>query len=173
MRLLFFAIAISIFLIGCSVGNDDTYNGQSLHIGVIGESPNVNFNNITFHHTIPDLLYKEEYDAYFITEAYFEELSTDEWTSVFDKLHTPVFFINLDVQAFIYRIDGMDYDKTSPKATEHTKGFVRVGDEFRGWAYGDPSGTTKQSDTPKWIYNAIFRDIEEFLQENESMNNNW
>lgn len=175
MRFLFLVVTISILLMGCTseggsgiVENVDSYKGQPLNIGVIGEKPKESFDKITFHNTNPDSLNNEEYDTYFITEEYFEELSTDEWTSVFEKIHTPVFFINLDVQAFIYRVNGMNYDETSPKATENTQGFVRVGDEIKGWAYGDPSGTTSPNETPKWIYNAIFRDIEEFLHEKES-----
>ncbi|RSL30375.1 hypothetical protein D7Z54_26410 [Salibacterium salarium] len=171
MRILFLIIAV-LLISGCSSDekvdiNDETnatYDGTALTIGVIGEKLSKNVDNITFDSVEPSALKEEEdYDAYFITEPYFEELSRDSWVSVFSNSPIPVFFINLDVQAFIYRVEGMGYDDTSPKATEHTKGFVRTGDTIKSWGYGDPSKATKVDTTPEWIFNEMYRDIENYV----------
>lgn len=172
MRVLIIVITALILVSGCST-NENTneviisdgrkveYNGRPLSIGVIGEKPSKAFDNITFHSAEPVSLEKEEYDAYFITEHYFEELSQGHWKPVFKNINTPVFFINNNVESFIYRVDGMYY-QNSPQATMHTNGFVRNGDEYQIWGYGTPSGNTDVNDTPEWIFNSIFIDIEKY-----------
>ncbi|MBU8907473.1 hypothetical protein [Desertibacillus haloalkaliphilus] len=178
MKILFIMMATLFFISGCSI-NENTnesderkapYDGQLLNIGVIGEKPSKSFGNITFHSAEPDSLKQEEYDAYFITEQYFEDLSHEGWKSVFMSINTPVFFLNIDVQPFIYRTEGMKYEETSPKATEHTSGFVITEDMIKMWGYGNPMDLTDVNRTPEWIFNSIFRDIEEHLKHENSIN---
>ncbi|SDN63309.1 hypothetical protein SAMN04488053_102288 [Alkalicoccus daliensis] len=172
------------FVSGCA-SNEDTveseeliikdewkaaYDGQPLNIGVIGEKPSKTFDNITFHTAEPESLKQEEFDTYFITEEYFADLSEEDWKPVFLNINTPVFFMNIDVQAFIYRVEEMHYEEASPKATEHSQGFVRIEDNIRSWGYGDPMESTDVNETPDWIFNSIFRDVEEHLQQGNSNN---
>ncbi len=170
MKIFFIMFTALIFISGCSTENsneviiDDEwkaeYDGVPLNIGVIGEKPKRTFNNITIHSAEPDSLKQpEEYDAYFITDQYFGELSQADWKSVLMNIKTPVFFINLDVQAFIYRVEEMNYGDMAPPATEHSNGFVRTGDTFNMWGYAESTDVNETSD---WIFNSIFRDIEEY-----------
>lgn len=184
MKILFLTMTALLLISGCSA-NENTveseeliikdewkaeYDGQPLSIGVIGEKPNKTYDNITFHTAEPDSLKQEEFDSYFITDDYFTELSKEDWEPVFMNINTPVFFMNLEVQAFIYRMEEMNYEETSPKATEHTNGFVRTEDHIRSWGYGNPTESTDVNETPDWIFHSIFRDIEEHLQEGNSIN---
>lgn len=114
---------------------------------------------------------QNKYDAFFITKAYFEELATDSWVAVFEEITTPTFFIGSDYQAFIFRMQGMDYVTNSPEATEHVQGFVNNTVEasafIKKWGYGEPRKTKHSAETSKWIFYEVFRDIE-----NYAINNN-
>ena len=175
MRILFILIMALFFINGCStniiISNESDerkkkYDGQLLNIGVLGEKPNHNFDNIAFHMTTSDSLKQweqEKYDAYFVTEPYFKELSRNEWKSVFKNIRIPVFFINLNTEAFIYRAEDMHYNEYSPKALSHTQGFVRTNNGYKHWEYGRPMESTNVNDTPEWVFHSIFKDIEEYL----------
>lgn len=141
-----------------------TYSGKPLRIGIIGEKPIYAFDQISFHEVEPDSLKQNsaDYDAFFITDRYFEALSTDEWTETFTNIRTPVFFIGLDVQAFIYHTDNSDYGSGTHKANSHTQGFVGEGTGGTTWGYGDPTGSTDPEETPEKLFSLIFHDIEAY-----------
>ncbi len=157
-------------LVGCSVdfhigSYDDEvyYDGSDLNIGVIGEIPDEDFDNVMFYSTDPESLKVEEFDAYFITAPYFDELSQSEWTPVFSSIHVPVFFMNVDSIDLVFQHEDLSYEQAEAyPATEHTTGFVHKDDGMLGWGYGEPSNSTNINDTPDWIYHSIFNDIEEF-----------
>jgi len=163
-----------VFASGCLVANQSTepeYDKRFLNIGVIGDVPNKSFTNVSFEKVEPTALKdtSAKYVAFFITDYYFDELSKEEWKPIFSKIPTPVFFINLDVEAFIYRVDGMTYEN-APEAKMHTKGFVSNADgSIQGWGYGNPSTSTNVNDTPESIFHLIFRDIEQFWKTKENL----
>lgn len=175
MRKIFLLLVVAIILSGCSVSKQPTqiYEGKALKIGVIGETPKEEFKHVTFYAATPDDLKQQQnkYDAFFITKAYFEELATDSWVAVFEEITTPTFFIGSDYQAFIFRMQGMDYVNNSPEATEHVQGFVNntvdASAFIKKWGYGEPRKTKHSAETPKWIFYEVFRDIE-----NYAINNN-
>ncbi len=140
------------------------YTGKPLRIAIIGEMPKVTSDRVTFKQVETAALQNnpQEYDAFFVTEEYFEELSSDLWTNTFENIPVPIFFIGLDVQAFVYYKEDMDYNADRYEATSHTQGFVREKTSRKSWGYGDPLKSTDPADTPKEIFALIFKGIEEF-----------
>lgn len=144
------------------------YNGKKLNIGVIG-SLNREFKNVTLHKEIPVSLRDKRtpYDAFFITEEFFNELSKDKWSPVFAASNTPVFFIASEYDPFLFKMDGMDYSAFSPSATEAVSGFALDPDAddqaMQGWGYGKP-GQSKEK-LPDWIFYSMFRDIESYAKQ--------
>lgn len=140
------------------------YSGKPLRIAVVGEIPEVVFDHVTLNQVEAEALKDNphEYDAFFITDEHFEELAADEWTDTFESMPVPVFFIGLDVQAFIFHENDMDYNTHRYEANSHTQGFVGEKAGGKSWGYGDPIESTDPDDTPKEIFALIFEDIEEF-----------
>ncbi|UFT98337.1 hypothetical protein KO561_14150 [Radiobacillus kanasensis] len=150
--------------------SEEIYSGPALRIGVIGEKPKKNFPNVTFTSVESNSLKDPSYDAYFITNQYFEELSTDDWVPVFSTIQTPVFFVNLNAKSFIYKVEGMTYDPTNPQpeSNSHTEGFVHTGDQSKRFGYGDPTSSTNVEDTPDLIFYKIFKDIGQYVKDTKA-----
>lgn len=164
-----------LILVSCSNDKNEVdiqvdhekYNGENLNIGVIGENIEKEFNKVEFKKTTVDSLKKnEEFDAFFITNELFEELSENRWTEVLGKIKTPIFFLNSNKESFIFRTMDMTYNGNSPQNTSNTGGFVFSDmdgmQRFYTWGYGDPSESTDPNDVDDWIYHEIFKDIEDY-----------
>jgi len=95
-------IFLSIVIIaGCSIAFTSEGEGESLEIeekldiGVVGDIPDYKNEKVDFTSVNPESLKEEEYNAYFVSDAYFEELASGDWYEVFTSISVPVFFINL------------------------------------------------------------------------------
>lgn len=149
---------------------NSAYDGADLEIAIIGELPSSKFQNITFDAVNPESLVNnpKHYDAYFVTERYFEELATDEWTRTFKNMQVPVFFLGLDVQAFIFFEDNMDYNDQASPATSQVQGFVQVTDNgeetMKTWDIGDSASSTELADIADKTYIILFNEIEKFYK---------
>lgn len=151
--------------IGETAGEQNgVYSGDPLRIAVVGEIPEVASKQVTFKKVEATALKNspQEYDAFFVTDVHFEELASDVWTDTFKRIPVPVFFIGLDVQAFIFTERDMDYKSQSYEANSHTQGFVGEAAGGMSWEYGDPIESTDPADAPKEIFKLIFEDVEEF-----------
>jgi len=177
----FTVLFIFLLLVACNddknVNQDQRNNTESEHsiseldIGVIGKTPENTFEKVTFSQVDPESLKKAEYDAYFVTDKYFQELSQDKWVSVFSDLYKPVFFLNSNIEPFIFRVEHMQYDDGYPKATMNTGGFVKLKDQdgYKKWGYGDPDESTDVDHVSEWIFKEMFQDITDYLNDNQSL----
>lgn len=145
----------------------DRYEGRELTIGAIGELPDFSFDHVVFREAKPADLRENsgEYNAFFITEEYFKELSTDEWTAVFQSISTPVFFLNNNYNAVVFQSDGIDYREGAWESTKNTEGFV--GEAFgetdiMSWGYGSPTPSEAPADVPAHYFHLMFKDIEKY-----------
>ncbi|RXJ04266.1 hypothetical protein DS745_02460 [Anaerobacillus alkaliphilus] len=169
-RLIIVSIVLSLLLSGCYFNVEETdtkpsvYSGRTLDIGIIGELPNQSFDRVTFHKIKPASLELEEFDAYFITRDYFSEVSQEKWAPVFSSIGVPVFFIDSDIQDFVYRKENYSYaDLERFPSFEHTTGFLVKEDNILKTGYGTRTeADTFETETPAWIYDLIFKHIEEY-----------
>ncbi|MBK3495153.1 hypothetical protein JFL43_09855 [Viridibacillus sp. YIM B01967] len=144
------------------------YDGRKLNIAIIGENLERTYNQVTFTNVEADELNnaKTAYDAFYITDQYFNELSQKKWKKTFRNIKTPVFFLNMDEHTFIYYTGELTYDKHSFPSNSNSEGFVNV--KVKGeknvhyWGYGDPSDSTNPNEVPQDIMNFMLRDIEKF-----------
>ncbi|GEL07115.1 hypothetical protein [Salisediminibacterium halotolerans] len=172
MKQLFISsMLIFIFVAGCSNDNNESnasYDGEHLDIGLFGDTPgDVSNEKVTFHST-DDLenLFQQDYEAFFVTDQYFEEFSTEEWAPFIEELDVPVFFLNLDEPTFIFTEENYEYGDHDFESSTHAEGIV-VGDDGEtalSWGYGDGArlDTTNPRDIPNWVFDSIYKDIEEY-----------
>ncbi|WP_222599461.1 hypothetical protein [Aquibacillus kalidii] len=86
----------SISLNSSSNTEFNLYNGKSLKIAVIGESPKVREEQVEFNEISFDELSKEQvdsYDAVFIMKEKFPEASESQYATIYLKSTIPYFFI--------------------------------------------------------------------------------
>ncbi|TDQ33792.1 hypothetical protein [Aureibacillus halotolerans] len=130
---MFFAILFILSSTGCSYNvnvevNKPEYDGGRLHIGVIGEAPNYNFERITFQKVTLDQLgatNQGAYDGYMITEEFFVEASLQKYKQAFKNLTVPVFFINLHKLYWLYLDEDAHYDDYPiVDSVGYTQGFI-------------------------------------------------
>ncbi|WP_018922689.1 hypothetical protein [Salsuginibacillus kocurii] len=160
---------ITLIASGCNQTTDESsfteYDGNTLSIAVIGDSPANDFEQVSFQEEEPNVLTEEHaYDAFMVTEAYFEELSQSEWTSVFASMETPIFFAGIETQEFVFTEDSITYEESPFTTAEHISGFVSAPDdeeEFKTWGYSSTESEGEDG-PPEWSYHAMFKDIEAF-----------
>lgn len=148
----------------------NAYEGEPLKIAVLGELPKSKFDNITFESAELEYLVKNTkgYDAYFVTDQYFEELATDQWTTVFKNIQVPVFFLGLDAKAFIFYENNMDYNDEAHSATSQVQGFVQVTEDgeavMKTWEIGDSTSSTYIENITEETYITLFNEIDKFYK---------
>ncbi|QKS69905.1 hypothetical protein FLK61_24295 [Paenalkalicoccus suaedae] len=189
MRRIVGVICVSVLLAGCSISvntreatrfivsstgedgsvrsfSDFTYEErieilEPLTIGVVGEIPEYDNTIIDFVQVDPDALRDQQYDGYFVTDDYFEELASAEWQPVITSLTVPTFFINSNspIQAFT---DASVAYSTNFEPTGHSIGLVFGEKEELEWSIGEPAASSDVNDTPPIVLDLILERIVEY-----------
>ncbi|SES26740.1 hypothetical protein [Salisediminibacterium halotolerans] len=155
---------LALFLLcGCT---NSSYDGENLHIGVIGSLPDIHNPNVQFSITDASALEDENkddrYDAFFITCEHFQHLSSPSWANVYDQIETPVFFINANQPLTVFHEEEFLYNNEDFPVNAHTTGFVNTDSEQQiTWAFGEPVSSENVDDTPPDIFDDIFAAISE------------
>lgn len=148
---------LTLFLLcGCM---DSSYDGDDLHIGVIGSLPDIHNQNVQFSLTDESALKDEDhnFDALFITCEHFQHLSAPSWASVYDEIETPVFFINANQPLTVFQEEEFLYNNENFSVDSHTTGFVNTDEEKQiTWNFGEPVSSENVDDTPAEVFDDIF-----------------
>lgn len=161
-------ILLSVYITGCSDSNHDTYEGETLRIIVIGETPTVSEDNIIFLSAeFSDL--EENYtsfnvdgDALFIMPENLVEASNQKYIEQYNALRIPTFFIGTTKAHIPFVFEDADYTNTqdvSPKS--YAAGYLYDSDNQLGetWEFSNESEEDITEDEIKSIYSDIFRTI--------------
>ncbi|WP_280771690.1 hypothetical protein [Salipaludibacillus daqingensis] len=160
-----------VIMAGCSISftSEDKREGinleieEGLSIGVVGDIPDYENDKVDFTSVNPESLKEEEYDAYFVTDAYFEELASGEWYDVFTSISVPVFFINTNKELIIFLHEDFNYG-TGFEATSHSTGLANDNEKRHRWGFGAPDQSTDVNDTPDIIFELILKTIVEYYE---------
>lgn len=139
------------------------YEGRSLVIGVIGETPqvreegHVDFKEVTFEQ-LEDLDLYAELDAIFITKEHLVEASEPKYTEVYNKAEVPFFYIESSKSHVPFTIQELSYDEVPDLSMDmYATGYYGKDDQY--WGYGLYNDIMNETNI-KAVYSHIFTTIE-------------
>jgi hypothetical protein len=171
IRRYFLLVTISILTIlsiftACSKPQSvktNTYNGKDLRIGIIGETPKVMEEKVTFGKIqFSDLekdTFDSQYDAIFITKNNLSEASQGKYAASYKKSKIPFFFIQTEKSYVPFTEKDLTYDN-APKFTDqsYATGIMYNGNKLNFWGYGLYNDIENQANI-KDVYSRIFETI--------------
>ncbi|SFL38461.1 hypothetical protein SAMN04487943_101282 [Gracilibacillus orientalis] len=171
-KVYFFSIILFALLIGCEEKGPvepetNIYQGEHLTIGVLGETPPIREENVTFHNISLDHLINNStpelnhIDGIFIIKKYFEEVSQEEYVAFFSETEIPIVFIESE-KSFVPFIDkDLKYsDAPTFEDQMYAVGIKNIGNmKYDTWGIG-LYNDTKNASNIKRAYSNIFRKIE-------------
>ncbi|WP_335870872.1 hypothetical protein [Bacillus sp. 2205SS5-2] len=168
--LCFILLILTVALTACTSSPDfEAYEGNSLRIAVIGESPKVKVEQVRFTEISFDEMKSEElksYDAVFIREDNLSEASESQYADVYLNSTIPFFFIGTDNYVPFTEKD-LVYDKTSnwTAGISYAVGLLASQEDgtLKKWEYG-LYNDEKTDEHIKEMYSRIFKTIDELNQ---------
>ncbi|MEO4054759.1 hypothetical protein [Solibacillus sp. CAU 1738] len=143
----------------------ELYKGNPLSIAVIGESPEVNEEQVKFTKVLFDEMTNENlkfYDAVFISEDNLFEAAESKYANIYLNSSIPLFFMG--TESFIpFTVENMEYgnDWNWRPGSSYAVGIVisPVDDSMSSWGFG-LYNDEKTDENIKNIYSRIFEIIE-------------
>lgn len=166
-KILFFTFLISIlFVAGCSKEDEsietETYKGQLLHIGIIGEVPEIKEDNVTFTNIEFSNLQNEanllNYDAIFITKEKLEEADQSIYTKVYNTSHIPFLFIEPPKSYVPLIYEDIDFEEF-PDDESGMYAYLYDSDSEHIWGFGLYNDIVNEQNIQS-TYSDIFKRIE-------------
>ncbi|MBZ9637469.1 transcription elongation factor GreAB [Clostridium sp. FP1] len=139
------------------------YNDKALRIGIIGETPKLMEEKVTFDKIqFSDLeknTFDSQYDAIFITKNNLSEASQEKYAAIYKKSKIPFFFIQTEKSFVPFTEKDLTYDN-APKFTDHSyaTGIMYNGDKLNFWGYGLYNDIENQANI-KDVYFRMFETI--------------
>jgi hypothetical protein len=168
-------LSLPFFLIACNNVNDlddtsnsDSYNGSDLNIGVVGELPelevdNVHFTRIYFNELENDVdAISEKFDSIFIMEDSLSEASQSQYAKVYSSLTIPTFFIKSKKSFIPFIVEDLVYEEVEfVKDLTYATGYLKISEnEQKSWGFGLYNDVENEKNI-KDVYNRIFKTINE------------
>ena len=152
-------------MVGCNTVNSAQYSGRHLNIAVVGETPTIRENTVTFDKVSFSDIEKEnlsnEYDAVFISKENLSEASKAKYSSIYKKSTIPFFFIggNKDHVPFIY--EELSYEEVPDLQSQmYAVGILFNNEDCNYMGYGLYNDTENEKNI-KDVYSQIFKSIDE------------
>ncbi|UQW97648.1 hypothetical protein M2M59_01180 [Rummeliibacillus sp. G93] len=173
-KILFYSLMV-VLLGGCNIENSktDMFSGKELHIGVIGDIPEVFEKNIEFE-TISLKALKnrtnslsKKFDAIFIMPKFLSDAANDQYVESYKRLTIPTFFIQSTKAHVPFVNKDVTYD-SAPTSTiggpnDYATGYLFTGSpkEYSDetWRYAMTEGANKEMEI-KNVYSRIFKTID-------------
>jgi hypothetical protein len=159
-------LTILIIFTACSKPQSiktNTHNDKALRIGIIGETPKVVEEKVTFGKIKFSDLEKDtvdsQYDAIFITKYNLSEASQGKYADIYKKSKIPFFFIQTEKSYVPFTEKDLTYDN-APKFTDqsYATGIMYNGNKLNFWGYGLYNDIENQANI-KDVYSRIFETI--------------
>ncbi|KZS43067.1 hypothetical protein AWU65_00095 [Paenibacillus glucanolyticus] len=137
------------------------FEGRSLVIGLIGETPNIREENIDFEEVTFKQLEEglsSDLDAIFITKEFLVEASNPQYAKVYHHSDIPFFYIESKKSHVPFTIEELSYaDVPDLSAYAYATGYY--GEESHYWEYGLYNDVRNESNIQD-VYSRIFTTIE-------------
>jgi len=163
-RLFLLLTVVLLIMGGCvraeAIPNFEMYEGSSLHIAIIGETPVVREKNIEITSiTFDDLKNLEEYDAVFITKENLEEADQPEYASIYTSSSRPFLFIETTKSYISFVDEEISLDEFSD-VESGIYAYLYDQSSEKYWGYGLYNDIVNEK-TIQEAYSRIFKTVEE------------
>lgn len=164
INLLILMMLVLFITFGCSKQNEsietEPYTGKALHIGIIGEEPNVKEKNIQFTGVnFIDLQNIEKYDAIFITKENLKEAAKAQYATVYNNSPIPFLFIETEKGYRPFINEEVDYENY-PDVDTGLYAYLYDNKSKQYWGYG-LYNDIKNEQNIQDVYSRIFETIED------------
>lgn len=157
-------ISVLFTTFGCSKQNEsietEPYNGKSLHIGIIGEEPNVREEHIQFTGVdFTDLQEVENFDAIFITKENLKEADKAQYATVYNNSPRPFLFIETQKGYVPFVNEKVDFENY-PDVDSGAYAYLYDSKSKKYWGYGLYNDVVNEKNILD-VYSRIFETIED------------
>lgn len=169
VNLVIILFSVLFIVFGCSKPEPEFefefYKGNSLHIGIIGEEPEIKENNITFtsidFSAIENLDNLLKYDAIFITKDNLVEADKSKYAEIYNNSPIPFLFIETPKSYVPFIYDDIDF-KDFPDDDSGAYAYLYDGKSKKNWGYGLYNDEVNERNIQE-AYSRIFNTIEEIV----------
>ncbi|MCM1991348.1 transcription elongation factor GreAB [Oceanirhabdus seepicola] len=139
------------------------YDGRVLSIGIIGESPKILEEQVTFLKIQFSDLEKEafnsQYDAIFITKDNLFEAAQGKYASIYKESKIPLFFIQTEKSYVPFTEEDLSYEEAEDISDQtYATGIMYRDNKLKYWGYG-LYNDIKNQENIKDVYSRIFETI--------------
>lgn len=163
-KIIFILVVLLTVLTVCSdinVDKTETYKGDTLKIGIIGDIPEIREKQLAFEQIKFDYLKEENFDskynAIFITKENFSEVSNTEYASIYKESKVPFYFIDNEKSHVNFIQEDLSYeDEPNWNDGMYIDGVFYI--KNKCWGYGLYNDTRSKTNI-KAVYSRVFEDI--------------
>lgn len=154
---------------GCSKQNEsietEPYTGKALHIGIIGEEPNIKEKNIHFTGVnFTDIQNTEKYDAIFITKENLKEAAKAQYATVYNNSPIPFLFIETEKGYGPFIKEEFDFENY-PDIDSGAYAYLYDSKSNHYWGYGLYNDIKNERNIQD-VYSRVFEKIEDLAVAN-------
>lgn len=161
-----FVLLILVIFTGCNSNSVNTvyYEGKSLVIGVIGDTPtvkeqNINFKKIALEH-IKDQNLLSGLDAVFIMKEHLQEASAQKYTEVYKTAGIPFFFFESKKSFVPFINEDLEYGDVPDLSSDmYAIGYFPSGEDSQFMGYGLYNDVENEKNIAD-VYSRVFSTIE-------------
>lgn len=163
INLIILMMSVLFIAFGCSKQNEsietEPYTGKALHIGIIGEEPNIKEKNIQFTVVnFNDLQNTKKYDAIFITKENLKEAAKAEYAIIYNNSPIPFLFIESEKGYVPFINDETDFENY-PDVDSGAYAYLYDSKSNQYWGYGLYNDIENKQNIQD-VYSRVFETIE-------------
>lgn len=165
VNLVIILFSVLFIVFGCSKSEPEfeIYKGKSLHIGIIGEEPEIRENNIKFtridFNDIENQDNLSKYDAIFITKDNLIEADKSKYAEIYNNSPIPFLFIETSKSYVPFIYDNIDF-KDFPDVESGAYAYLYDSKSEKSWGYDLYNNEVNERNIQD-AYSRIFNKIEE------------
>lgn len=170
-----YSLMTALALSGCSTEtskeeNASLNNGAYLKIGIVGEKPHIQKENIKFEALTLEQLkdtkkVSSNFDAVFITKGNLKKADDEKYVTVYDNLKIPIFFLQTTKGFLPFVTEGLSYKEASELNHSYASGYLKEKkSSYRYWEYGLNDDVVNEKNINN-VYSRIFKTVEDVKRE--------
>lgn len=166
----FLLVTIISMLIACSKAQSQSvetkpYDGRNLSIGIIGETPKVREEQVTFvkieFSDLEKKTFDSQYDAIFITKDNLSEAAQGKYVSIYKDSKISLFFIQTEKSYVPFTEEALSYEEADDLSDQtYAVGIIYSDNKLKFWEYGLYNDIENQANIED-VYSRIFETISE------------
>lgn len=167
-------IIVLAVLPGCQTKEVGTprYEGKHLIIGMVGEVPELNKQNVSFKplsfSELKELRASSDFDAVIITKENLLEADDPAYSGIYKTSGIPFFFMESTKSYLPFVYDDLTYDDVPDlPAYSYATGYFQEGDQVQFWGFGLYNDELSKFSIED-VYTQIFETVESLITDDEN-----